>query len=224
MVKFFGKKKRFDEDADWVPQKGRPFKMKTVTQPTDQPTDQPSDQPADQPTDQPADQPTNIPEAPIPKDAYGAVPEAKPISDADGLDKTCQQGDVYGNKNIACVAGSHTAGDWFDDVTKFHNGNMFPRGQPIVDIMNTWWGRAVFGTGDLRRSARYQKTYEYLTNHHEIDTLEGHNVGGDVVLQLQKDSPERHFKTVTYGAPVLDLFGSQKAKEGHENVEFQQQR
>ena len=28
MVKFF-KRKRFDEDADWVPQKGREFKMKT---------------------------------------------------------------------------------------------------------------------------------------------------------------------------------------------------
>ena len=30
MVKYF-KRKRFDEDADWVPQKGREFKMKTST-------------------------------------------------------------------------------------------------------------------------------------------------------------------------------------------------
>ena len=30
MVKYF-KRKRFDEDADWVPKKGRSFKMKTST-------------------------------------------------------------------------------------------------------------------------------------------------------------------------------------------------
>ncbi len=29
MAKFFRKKNRFDEDADWVPQKGRVFEMKT---------------------------------------------------------------------------------------------------------------------------------------------------------------------------------------------------
>ena len=37
-------------------------------------------------------------------------------------------------------------------------------------------------------------------------------------MQLQNFSPERHFKTITYGAPVLDLFGTQKANEGQANV------
>ena len=37
-------------------------------------------------------------------------------------------------------------------------------------------------------------------------------------MQLQKESPERHFKTITYGAPVLNLFGTQKAKEGQANI------
>ena len=32
MVKFFKRRKLFDEDADWVPQKGRAFKMKTKMQ------------------------------------------------------------------------------------------------------------------------------------------------------------------------------------------------
>ena len=63
-----------------------------------------------------------------------------------------------------------------------------------------------------------KKEYEYLKNHPEIDTLEGHSLGGEVVLQLQKDFPERHFKTITYGAPVLDLFGTQKANEGQANA------
>ena len=32
MVKFFKRRKLFDDDADWVPQKGRAFKMKTKMQ------------------------------------------------------------------------------------------------------------------------------------------------------------------------------------------------
>ena len=55
-------------------------------------------------------------------------------------------------------------------------------------------------------------------NHPELDTLEGHSLGGDVVLQLQKDSPERHFKTVTYGAALVDPLGSDKAKLGQASV------
>ena len=42
--------------------------------------------------------------------------------------------------------------------------------------------------------------------------------GGNVVLQLQKDFPDRCFKTITYGAAVLDPLGSDKAKIGQANV------
>ena len=40
-------------------------------------------------------------------------------------------------------------------------------------------------------------------------------------MQLQKDFPNRVKKTVTWGAPVLDLFGTQKAEVGQENVDRQ---
>ena len=39
-----------------------------------------------------------------------------------------------------------------------------------------------------------------------------------MVLQLQKDFPERHLKTFTQGAPVWDPFGKQKKERGQENV------
>ncbi len=42
MVKALRKKRLFDEDADWVPQKRNPFKIKTGTQPEDTATDQPT--------------------------------------------------------------------------------------------------------------------------------------------------------------------------------------
>ena len=40
MVKFFKRRKLFDDDADWVPQKGRSFKMKTKMQKEDVPREE----------------------------------------------------------------------------------------------------------------------------------------------------------------------------------------
>ena len=48
--------------------------------------------------------------------------------------------------------------------------------------------------------------------------LDGHSLGGSVVLQLQKDFPEKNLKTFTQGAPVMDLLGTQKADIGADNV------
>ena len=47
------------------------------------------------------------------------------------------------------IAGSHTARDWFDDVTKVH----------------AW--------GDLKYSERYQKVLDVFKNRDEIDTWSG---------------------------------------------------
>ena len=83
------------------------------------------------------------------------------------------------------IAGSHTALDWFDDFTRI----------PI-------WG-------DLRNSERYQKVLEEFKNRGEIETVVGHSLGGSVSLELQKNYPDRVKKNRTYGAPVMDLLGSE---------------
>ncbi len=83
------------------------------------------------------------------------------------------------------IAGSHTARDWFDDFTK----------------VPAW--------GDLRYSVRYQKTLSEFKTQGQIDTVVGHSLGGSVSLELQKNYPERIKKSRTYGAPVMDLLGSQ---------------
>ena len=140
-------------------------------------------------------------------------------TDAEGMDRAYAQGDVYGEGNKEYVAGSHTYTDWFDDFTKIPQWRYVPPGlNPIVDILNSVWGRQVFGTGDLRQSERYKRARDYLVAHPEVTFLDGHSLGGAVVLQLQKDFPERHLKTFTQGAPVLDLLGTQKAEIGAENV------
>ena len=79
-------------------------------------------------------------------------------TDAEGMDRAYAQGDVYGEGNKEYVAGSHTARDWFDDFRKTPQWQYVPPGlNPIVDVMNTWWGREVFGTGNLRQSERYKR-------------------------------------------------------------------
>ena len=246
MIKFHKRRKLFDEDADWLPQKGRPFKMKTRLK--DKPifTQWSQDQMAeDKPVftqgsqDQRANEepPKEVPskETPLgmkkepPKQKQNWMPNGwteepeqkqdKIKTDAEGMDRAYGQGDVYGEGNKEYVAGSHTMTDWFDDVTKIPQWGNVPGGLiPLVDIMNTWWGRQIFGTGDLQQSERYKRARDYLVAHPEVTFLDGHSLGGAVVLQLQKDFPERHLKTFTQGAPVWDPFGTQKAEIGQENV------
>ena len=82
------------------------------------------------------------------------------------------------------IASSHTARDWYDDFSKV-----------------PFWG-------DLRDSERYQKAYEALKNRGEIDTVVGHPLGGVVGLEMEKNFPDRIKTSRTYGAPVLNLTGS----------------
>ncbi len=79
-----------------------------------------------------------------------------------------------------------------------------------IDLPNGAPGRLIFGTGDIRQSERYQKAKDYLVAHPKENLADGHSLGGVVVLQLQKDFPERHLKTFTQGAPVRGPFGVQK--------------
>ena len=181
MAKVRGKKKWYDGEADWVPAKGRQFVMKGMMQKEEPPKEEP------------------------PRE------EPKIKTDAEGMDRAYQQGDVYGEAEKMFVAGSHTPTDWFDDVTKIPQWQNVPGGlNNVVDIMNTWWGRKIFGTGDLRQSWRYQRARDYLVAHPEKTSLDGHSLGGAVVLQLQKDFPDRNLKTLTQGAPVWDPSGRQK--------------
>ena len=75
------------------------------------------------------------------------------------------------------VAGSHTARDWYDDVTKI-----------------PFWG-------DVRKSERYQQADKMLTANPQIHTIVGHSLGGSVAHELAVAHPG--LRTVTYGAPSL---------------------
>ena len=190
MVKATKRKKNiFDYEADWVPQKGRVFTMKASTKEEDQREDQ---------------------------RAQGD----KIKTDAEGEDRAYAQGDTYVEDNKLFVAGSHTLTDWFDDVTKIPQWQYVPPGLNVgIDFMNSWLGKKLLGTGDLRQAERYKAGREALLSNKKIDWVGGHSLGGAVALQLQKDFPNRVKQTVTWGAPVWDPLGTQKAEVGQENVD-----
>ena len=122
-------------------------------------------------------------------DKYANVPQYEtPISDAEGLQRAYAQGDYYIRGNTLWIAGSHTAQDWYDDVTK----------------VPAW--------GDLRDSARYKAVEKVLREHPEVTNVVGHSLGGAVALELQKGN--QSLKSRTYGSPTWDPFGSDKQALG----------
>ena len=160
------------------------------------------------------------------KEATKEPNQGKIKTDAEGMDRAYAQGDTYIEDNKMFVAGSHTARDWWGDFTKNPQWQYVPPGLfDFVDLMHSEPGELIYGTGDLRQSERYKAGREALLSHDKVDLGEGHSLGGSVVLQLQKDFPDRLKKTVTYGAPVWDPSGRQK-KRGRTRKRFaiQQQR
>lgn len=89
------------------------------------------------------------------------------------------------------MAGSHTAKDWYDDVTKI-----------------PFWG-------DLRNSTRYQEAEKALNANPNIKNVVGHSLGGSVALELQKNHP--NLTSRTYGAPVFNPFGGDDKAERYRN-------
>ena len=56
--------------------------------------------------------------------------------------------------------------------------------------------------GDLRNSTRYQEAEKALTANPNIKNVVGHNLGGSVALELQKNHPSLNSRA--FGAPVWD--------------------
>ena len=78
------------------------------------------------------------------------------------------------------ITGTHNLRDEWDDVFKI-----------------PFWE-------NLRNSQRYQQAGSVLQINPQIDTIIGHSLGGSVALEINKQN-KNHFKTRTYGAPVLDF-------------------
>ena len=85
------------------------------------------------------------------------------ITDAQGLERAYQHGDYYIHSDRMYIAGSHTAKDWYDDVTKI----------PVWE--------------DLRESTRCQAVKAALMENPQVKRTVGHSLGGSVALELDKN-------------------------------------
>jgi hypothetical protein len=83
---------------------------------------------------------------------------------------------LYKNNDTLYMGGTQTARDVWDDL------------------------KIPFGL--TRYSKRYVDADKVLQQDPDINRLVGHSLAGSVGLELQKNHPERNYKTVTYGAPV----------------------
>ena len=159
------------------------------------------------------------------KEAKQEPSQGKIKTDAEGMDRAYAQGDTYIEDNKMFVAGSHTARDWWDDFTKIPQWQYVPPGLfDFVDLMNSEPGKLIFGTGDLRQAERYKAGREALLSHEKVDLGEGHSLGGSVVLQLQKDFPDRLKKRSRMGHRCGIRLAGKKRGRTRKRFAIQQQR
>ena len=111
------------------------------------------------------------------------------ITDAEGLERAYAQGDAYMHGTTTYIAGSHTARDWWDDVTKI-----------------PFWG-------DSHKIYRMQMAQQALAANPQTTRVVGHSLGGAVALQAQKDNPK--LASRTYEAPVWDPFAQDDTDRGY---------
>ena len=197
MVKFIRKRRRlFDEEADWVPPKGRAFKLKAGAQPED---DKPEDKPED-----------TRPEAPEAKGA-SPLPEDKPkdantITDAEGLDKAYADKsnihlDSQGTLYVAGTKGNFFQNEWLE--------NYKTMGVPLVEKM-----LGLPSDYKIEDNERYKQIDDFMKAHPgEVKNMVGHSKGGAVIDVWMKNHPEFGGKSRLYGTPYEDILGKEEWKD-----------
>ena len=110
-----------------------------------------------------------------------------------GLDFAYMNKDNYlhSNDDTLFIAGTQTGRDWYDNIKNI----------PF---------------GDITKNKRYKDADDHLKNNPNINRLVGHSAGGNIALELQKNYPNKNYKVVTYGSPIVSL---DPFKENKNNVE-----
>ena len=107
----------------------------------------------------------------------------EPITDKAGLEKAYgRESKLYTHGDTLYIAGTSSLQDVWDDL------------------------KIPFNMTD--QSMRYRKATSLLKVNSNIQNVVGHSLGGSVALELQKNFPDRKFKSNTYGAPVLSITGA----------------
>ena len=113
------------------------------------------------------------------------------ISDAEGLRMAYQQPNhIYIKDNRMYIAGSKSPKDWVDNVA-------------FIPAQLTQFHNI------------YQSAHTELQNNPQVNELIGHSAGGSVLLELEKQYPNRFQKSRSYAAPVFSPLGNENLDQHH---------
>ena len=200
MVKFYKKKKRFDEDADWIPHKGRVFKMKAGTEPGPGPQPGPEPQPEPQPQPQPPPEPQPGPQPQPAKNTQ------KLYSDAEGLDMAYADSsnmflDSQGTLFVAGTKGGFLGQEWIE--------NYKTMGIPLIGKM-----LGISSDYSIEENERYKQIDDFIKAHPgQVKNMVGHSKGSAVIDVWMKSHPEFEGKARLYATPYEDVLGKEAYKD-----------
>ena len=200
MVKFYGprRRQRFDEEADWLPQKNRPFAMKRL---------------------QREEETESLPEGPIPE----TTKTIKKTSDAEGLSQASKTDngfylDPAGTLHMAGTRGSFLGPDWTENYKTYGPGLIEKLGDMFGKLES---GRVGFSdwlnTGQsfpMEDTGKYKALDKYMTdNPSAVKNFVAYSKGASVADKWMENHQEFTGRARLYGKPHIDVLGSEKFKD-----------
>ena len=200
MVKFYGprRRQRFDEEADWLPQKNRPFAMKRL---------------------QREEETESLPEGPIPE----TTKTIKKTSDAEGLSQASKTDngfylDPAGTLHMAGTRGSFLGPDWTENYKTYGPGLIEKLGDMFGKLES---GRVGFSdwlnTGQsfpMEDTGKYKALDKYMTdNPGAVKNFVAYSKGASVADKWMENHQEFTGRARLYGTPHIDVLGSEKFKD-----------
>ena len=202
MVQFYGPKRRkmFDEDANWLPQKNRPFVLKNPV----------------------ASRETQVPRGPT-KQEVKPQPRRK-TTDAKGL-KTAYASesgfhvDPDRTLHMAGTRGSFVGDDWMENY-KVYGPGLFNTLKDYYGLLNSGkfefkdWFAPESQPNNIEDTKNYKALDQYMKdNPGQVDNFIAHSKAGSVVEKWTASRPEWQGHARLYGTPHIDPIGSEKFKD-----------
>ena len=203
MVKATKKKNNnFDYEADWVPQKGRVFRMKQNTKEEERKEDPQS-------VFTPGSQDQRASKTPVftpGSQDQRAKPQAAPqklYTDSEGLDMAYSDQssmflDPQGTLFVSGTKGGFLGQEWID--------NYKTMGAPLIQKM-----LGMPSDYSIEENERYQQIDEFVKAHPgQVKNMVGHSKGSAVVDVWMKNHPDSGGKSRLYATPYEHVFGKEE--------------
>ena len=189
------KRRQFDEDADWLPQKDRLFVLKQPPPPP-----------------------------PPPPPPHPSIPAQKTrTTDKEGLDRAYKTDngfyrDPEGTLHVAGTRGGLLESDWIENYKVYGPGLVNKLGDMLGKLESGKINGSDFlSTGqpfDIESTVQYKALNEYMKdNPNEVKNFTAHSKGASVVETWMQNNPSFTGHARFWGKPHIDVLGSEKFKD-----------